>query len=189
MMKAWINPYRAMTSVRNGLGLSVDEQTQIPPRRPLDETSASDPALGKVLGMKPHIAYSWDVDARPLWRCEGIRKRDARQLVALALESGFLRQLLVAALPRQKRRVEHTLQRMTGDAELFAVIGQQIMKGFLAVIDAIFGILFDFADGPIPDTCKLEQPGVKLAFLRYIETKLELSLDHLTPAFDVRCIA
>ncbi len=114
MMKAWINPYRAITSVRNGLGLSVDEQTQIPPRRPLDETSASDPALGKVL---------------------------------------------------------------------------QIMKGFLAVIDAIFGILFDFADGPIPDTCKLEQPGVKLAFLRYIETKLELSLDHLTPAFDVRCIA
>jgi hypothetical protein len=30
---------------------------------------------------------------------------------------------------------------------------------------------------------------VKLAFLRCIETKLELSLDHLTPAFDVRCIA
>src|SRR5215831_4509335 len=65
---------------------------------------------------------------------------------------------------------QHALQRMTGDAELFAVIGQQIMEGFLTVIDAIFGILFDLADGPIPDTCQLEQPGVKLTFLRCSET-------------------
>ena len=94
MLKAWINPYRAMPSVGNGLGLSVDEQTQIPARRPLDETSAFETPCGDVLGMKPHMAYPWDVDTRALWRFEGIRKRDARQLIALAFELGFFASFL-----------------------------------------------------------------------------------------------
>jgi len=79
------------------------------------------------------MAYPWDVDARALWRFEGIRKRHARQLVALAFESGFLGQFLLAPLPRGIGRIQHALQGMTRDTELFAVIGEQSMEGFLAV--------------------------------------------------------
>ncbi len=56
-----------------------------------------------------------------------------------------------------------------------------------AVRDAVFGILFYLVDGPIPDARQLKEPGIELRFLRGIETKLELPLDHLTPAFDFRC--
>jgi hypothetical protein len=40
------------------------------------------------------------------------------------------------------------------------VIGQQIVKGFLAIVDTVLSILFDFSDSPIPDPGKLEQPGI-----------------------------
>jgi hypothetical protein len=83
----------------------------------------------------------------------------------LAFEPGFLRQFLVAPLPCNPSCIQHALQDMTGDTELFAVIGQQIMQGFLAVIDPVMSILFDLAYGPIPDTCKLKQPRMKLVFL------------------------
>ena len=115
--------------------------------------------------MKAHLAYPWEVDAGAIWRFEWIRKRDARQLVALAFEPGLLGQFLVATLPRGIRGVEHALQRMTRDAELFAVIGQQIVKGFLAVIDAVVAILFDLAESPIPHPCELEQPGGEVLLL------------------------
>jgi hypothetical protein len=189
MVKAWINPYCAMSSVRNALRLRVDEQAQIPARRPLNDTAAFDPALRKILSMETDMPYPWNVDARAFWGFEGIRKRDTRQLVALAFEPGFLGQFLVAALPRGIRRVQHALQGMTGDAELFAVIGQQVVKGFLAVIDAVFGILFYFPDSPIPDPGKLEQPGIQMLCLRGIETELQLSLDHATPVSGFQCTA
>ena len=141
-----------------------------------------------ILGMEPHRPYAWDMDTCLLWGFEGIREGNTRQLIPLAFEPWLLGQFFVTALPGSIRRVEHALQRMTGYAELFAMVSQQIMKGFLAVIDAIFGILFDLANGPIPDTCQLKKPGVELQFLRGIETKLELPLDHLIPTFDFRCI-
>ena len=67
--------------------------------------------------------YAWYVDARAIWRFERIRKRDARQFVAVAFQLGLLRQFLVAALPRSIGRIEHALQRMTGDTEFCAMIG------------------------------------------------------------------
>ncbi len=108
-MKAGINAYGSISRMRNALRLSVDEQTEIPPRRPLDDASTFDPALGHVLSVEPHRAYPWDVDARALWRFEGIRKRHARQLVALAFESGFLGQFLLAPLPRGIGRIQPAL--------------------------------------------------------------------------------
>ena len=139
--------------------------------------------------MEPDMADPWDMDARAVRPFEGIRKRNTCQLVALALQSGFLRQFLVAALPGNPGRIQHALQRVTWNTELFAVIGQQIVKGFLAVIDAVLGILLDLADSPIPDSSKLKQPSLKLLFLRRIEAKFQLPLDHLTPVSDFRCIA
>jgi len=186
--KAWINTNRAIARVRNGLRLCVDAEAEIPARGSFDDTATCDPSCGDVLGMEPRRTYTWDVDARALWRFEGIRKRDAGELIALAFESGFLSPFLIATLPRGIRRVQHALQGMTGDTEFFAMTGELIMEGFLAVIDTIPGILLDLTDGPIPDPCKVKQPGVKLAFLRCIETQLELPLDHLTPAFDWQCI-
>jgi hypothetical protein len=55
-------------------------------------------------------------------------------------------------LPGNPGGIEHPLQRMTRNAELFAVIGQQVVKGLLTVIDAVVGIGFDFLNGPVPDT-------------------------------------
>jgi hypothetical protein len=89
-MKAWINAYNPISRVRNALRLRIDEQTEIPTRRSLDDASAFDLALGQVLGMKPHTAYLWNVDARAFGDFEGIRKRNTRQLIALVFESGFL---------------------------------------------------------------------------------------------------
>ncbi len=108
-MKAGINAYGSISRMRNALRLSVDAQTEIPPRRPLDDASTFDPALGHVLSVEPHRAYPWDVDARALWRFEGIREGNARQLVALAFESGFLGQFLLAPLPRGIGRIQHAL--------------------------------------------------------------------------------
>src|SRR6266851_4909155 len=54
MLKAWVNPYRAIASRRNRLGLGVDEETQIPARCSLHNASAFDTTLGKVLRMEPH---------------------------------------------------------------------------------------------------------------------------------------
>lgn len=167
----------------------VDEEAEIPPRSLLDNPATFDPALGEVLSMEPDMSYPWDVDARAFWRFEGIRKRDTRQLVALTFESGFLRQLLGAALPRRVRRVQHTLQGMTRNTELFAMIGQQIVKGFLAVIDAVFGIGFSLADSPIPHACQMPEPVLHGLFLCAVESELELSLNHLIRASDFRCIA
>ena len=63
-MKSGINAYGSISRVGNALRVGVDKQAQIPTRGPLDDTSAFDPALGKVLGMKPHMAYPRNVDAR-----------------------------------------------------------------------------------------------------------------------------
>jgi hypothetical protein len=188
-MEAGINAYRCMASMGNGVGLRIDKETEIPPRRPLHDTATFDPTLGKVLRMEPHMAYAWNVDTLPIGRFEGIRKWNTRQLIALAFEAGLLGEFFVAPLPGNERRVEHALQGMAWDAELFAVIGQKIVEGFLTVIDTVFGILFDFPDSPIPDPAKLEQPGIEVLRLRGIETELELSLDHATPVSDFRCIA
>lgn len=63
------------------------------------------------------------------------------------------------------------------------------MEGFLAVKDAIPGIVLDFPDGPIPDTGQMPQPCLELRLLRVIEAQLQLPLDHLTPVSDSLCIA
>lgn len=175
-------------SGRDGLRLCVDEQTEIPARRPFDDASTFDTPFRNILGMEPHMPDAWDVDTCLRWGFEGIREGNTRQLIPLAFEPWLLGQFLVTTVPGGIRRVEDALQRMTGDAELFAMVSQQIMKGILAVIDAVLGILFDLANGPIPDTGQVKKPGGKLRGLRGIETKLELPLDHLTPAFAVRCI-
>ena len=82
---------------------------------------------------------------------------------------------------------EHALQGMAGDAELFTVVCKEIVEGFWAGRDTVFGILFDLADGPIPDASQLEQPGIELLFLCGTKTKLELPLDHLRLVSGSRC--
>ena len=69
--------------------------------------------------------------------------------IAPPFEFGLFGQFLIAALPGKPGRIQHALQRMARDAEFFAVISQQIMEGFLAVIDAVVGILFDFPDSEV----------------------------------------
>ena len=185
-MKAWVNAYRTMASMWNGVGLRIDKETEIPPRRPLDDAPTFEPSCREVLRMKADMPYPWNVDTCALWSFERIRERDARQLVPLAFEPWLLRQLLRASLPGRMGHVEQALQGVTGDAELFAVIGKQIVEGFWAVIDAVFRILFNLADRPIPDPCQLKEPCMELGFLRSVETKLKLPLDHLTPVSGFR---
>ena len=48
------------------------------------------------------------------------------------------------------------------------------MKGFGCVKDAVFGIEFDLANGPIPNTSQMIEPVSELPFLSGIETELEL---------------
>ncbi len=108
-LKSWVNADGTSIRVWNALGVRVDAQTEIPARRTLADTSVFDPALGKSLRMEADRAEPWDVDAHALWRFEGIRKRHARQLVALAFESGFLGQFLLAPLPRGIGRIQHAL--------------------------------------------------------------------------------
>ena len=139
--------------------------------------------------MEPYISYARDVETGPLWRFEGIRKGNARQLIPVPFEPGVLRQFLVAALPGDICRVQHALQGMTRHPELFAVLRQQIVKGFLAVIATVFGILFDLANRPIPDAREVPQPVSELLCLRCGQTQFELPLDHATPVSDARCIA
>ena len=175
--------------MRDGIGLRVDKEAEIPARRPFDDAPTFEPSCRDALRMKADMPYPWNVDTCAIGSFEGIRKRDARQLVPLAFEPWLLRQLLRAPLPGRMRHVEQALQGMTGNAELFAVVCKQIVEGFWAVIDAVFGILFHLAYRPIPDTSQLEEPRMELPFLGRIETKFQLPLDHLTPASDFRCIA
>ena len=97
-MKAGINAYSPISRVGNMLRWRVNEQAEIPSRRPLDETAAFDPALGKVLGMKPHMPYPWNVDTCASGRGERIREWDARQLVAPTFELGLPGQFLTRLL-------------------------------------------------------------------------------------------
>lgn len=170
-----------------GLGARVDEQAEIPARRPLDDATTFDTALGKVLGVEAHAAYAWKPYPSSLWRLQRIGERNTGELVALAFQPGLLHQFREAALPCDTGRVQHALQGMTGDAQLFAMIRQQIVEGVLGVEDAVFGILLDLANGPVPDARQLEQPGVERLFLRASETKLELTLQHVNGASGFRC--
>lgn len=84
MTKPWINPYRTIASVRNGLRLCVNEQAEIPSRRPLDDASTFDASCGDILRMEPHMAEPWYVETCTIGSFERIRKRDTGELVPLA---------------------------------------------------------------------------------------------------------
>lgn len=189
MQKAGINAYRACANRRNAVRLCVDAQAQIPARGTLDETTPLQPSSREGLLVEAHRTDTWHMNAGPGRGFECIRKRNAAEPIALTFQLRLLRQFLVAALPGTPCRSQHALQRVTGNAELFPVIGQQIVKGFLAVVDTVFGLVFNFPDSPIPDPGKLEQPGIQLLCLRGIEAELELSLDHATPISGFRCTA
>lgn len=187
--KAWINTNVPGPQRRNTVRLCVDAQAQIPARGTLDDTTALELAGRDVLLVKAHRPDAWHMDARPHWRFECIRKGNTRQPVAPSFELRLLGQLLIAPLPGDIRCIQHALQRVAGYAELFPVIGKQVMKRLLTVIDTVFGILLYFSDRPIPDTCQMPKPHIKLVYLPVIEPKLQLSLDHATPVSGFRCIA
>ena len=168
-LKAWINAYLAIRGMRNGLRLCVNEQAEIPARRPLDDPATFEASCREVLGVEPDVPNPWHMDVCAVGSLERIREGDAGQFIAPALEPGLLRQFFIAPLPGCIRGIEHALQRVARDAELFAVVRQQIVEVFLGVIDAVFRILIDFADGPIPHAGELEQPGVKLRFLPSVQ--------------------
>ena len=189
MQKAGINAYRSCPNHRNTVRLCVDAQAQIPARGMLDDTATLEPSRRQSLRVEADRADAWHMDTCSSRRFERIRKRDTAEPIARAFELGFPGQLLRTALPGHPRRIQHTLQGMTRDTKLFAVISQEIMEGFLAVIDTVFGVCFYLAYGPIPHTSKMPQPRIKLVCLRVVEPKLELPLDHLIPVSDSRCIA
>jgi hypothetical protein len=113
---------------------------------------------------------SYEVERVPHWLCiDEEAQIPARSPVddvpTPAFESGLPGRFLRATLPSCIGRVEHTLQRMTGDVELFAMLSKQIVEGFTNILDIVFGIQFDLANGPIPYACELEQPCVELGFL------------------------
>ena len=189
MQKSRINAYCSRANRRNTVRLCVDAQAQIPARGTLDDTAILQPSSGDGLLVESHRTEPWHMDACPSRRFERIRKGNAAEPIALAFELGFLGQFLVAALPGKPGRIQHTLQRMAGNTKLFTMISQQIVKGFLAIVDTVVGILFNFPESPIPDPGKLEQPGIQLLCLRGIEAELELSLDHATPVSGFRCTA
>jgi hypothetical protein len=189
MQKAGINANSPCASNRNHVRLGVYAEAEVPSGRTFDDPTTFQAPRWKVLPMEPHSSHTGHMDTCPGRRFERIRKRNTAKSVAPAFELGLLGQLLIASLPGKIRRIQHALQRVTGDAELFAVVCKQIVEGFLAVIHTVFGILFDFPNGPIPHPCKLEQPGVELFFLRGVETELQLSLDHATPVSGFRCTA
>ena len=189
MQKAWINTNSPCAQRRNTVRLCVDAEAQIPARGTLDDTTALELAQRDVLLVKAHRPDAWHMDACSHWCFERIRKGNAGQSIAPSFELGLLGQFLVAPLPGDPRGIQHALQRMAWYTELFAMIGKQIMKRLLAVIDTVFRILFDLAYGPIPHTCQMPEPRIKLVCLRVIEPELQLSLDHATPVFGFRCIA
>ena len=189
MQKAWIKTNVPCAQRRNTVRLCVDAQAQIPARGTLDETTALELAGRDVLLVKAHRPDAWHMDARPHWRFERIRKGNAGQPVTPSFELGLLGQLLITPLPGNMGRIQYALQRVAGNAELFPMIGKQVMKRLLTVIDTVFRILFDLAYGPIPDTCQMPKPRIKLVCLRVIESELELTLDHATPVSGFRCIA
>jgi hypothetical protein len=163
--EAGVNADRPIRPMRNVLGLCVDEQTQRPARGTLDNAATFDASRRDVLRMHAEMSYPWNVEARPLWVFERIRKRDARQPVAPPFALGLLGQLLIASLPGCLGRIQQSLQRMAGHPELWAVVCQEIGEGFGRVGDTIVPILRDLADSPIPDPCELEPPGLELVCL------------------------
>jgi hypothetical protein len=153
--EAGIKTGLGVPSVRNGLGSRIDKEAQIPARGTFDYASTFEASWGKRLGVKPHMAYARHRDTRPIGGFEGIRQGNTGELISLTFEPGFLGQLFITPLPRCIRGIEYPLQGMTRDAELLAVVSEQIMEGLRRVIDAIFGIQFDLAYRPIPHARKL----------------------------------
>ena len=158
-----------MASLGNGVGLRINEETEIPPGGTLDDAPTLETSCREGLRMKADMPYPWNVDTCAIWHFEGIREGDARQLVPLAFETWLLRQLLIASLPGRMSHVEQALQGMTGNAELFAMIGEEVVEGLGRVVDTIVPVLLDLADSPIPDAGELEQPGGELCFLPCVE--------------------
>ena len=169
MLEAGVNADDALARMRNVLRCGINEEAQIPARCALDEAATFDAPCRDVLSMEPHMTYPRHMNACTLWRFERIREGDTGQFIALAFEPGLLRELFIAPLPGGIGRIEHALQRMTGYADFFPMISEEIAKRFGRVIDAIVRVLLDLADSPIPDAGQLKQPGLKLCFLRRVE--------------------
>src|SRR5262249_24399043 len=189
VQKTGINTYRVRSNHRDTVRLGVNAQAQIPARGTPDNTATLEPSSRDVLLVEAYRADPWHMDACPHGCLECIREGDTAKSIALAFELRLLGQFLVAALPGKPGRIQHALQRMAGNAELCSVIGQQIVKGFLAVVDTVFRILFDFSDRPVLHPGKLEQPDIQVLGLRGSDAELELSLDHATPVSGFRCTA
>ncbi len=181
VMKARINPYLCLAGRGNGLERGVDAEAEIPARGPLHEAAHFEATLWEGLRMKPHAAYSRKANDVADGGLKRIREGNARELVPLPFKSWTLRQFSATALPGAMRIRQHALQRVTGNAKDFPMVGQQITEAFGRVVDAVSCIQLQLANGPIPDTREVPQPVGELALLCDGETELELPLDHATP--------
>jgi hypothetical protein len=133
VMKTRIYPYRTMTDMGNGWGLRVDKEAQIPARRSFDDATTFGTPCRNVLSVESHLTYARHMDARPMRGVAWIREGNARKLISLPFELRALGELVKTPLPGRIRHVEHPLQCMTRDAELFAVVREQIVERFARV--------------------------------------------------------
>ena len=179
----------AMPDMRDSAWLCVDDEAEIPARSALDDTSTLDCSSGNILRVEADTAEPWYMDTWPHWRPKRVWKRNAGQLITLSFEAWSFGDPLKAPLPGYVRRIKHALQGMTWDAELFAMVSKQVSEAGTGIIDAVLRIGFDLSDSPIPHTCQAPEPVLHGLFLRAVEPKLELSLDHATPVSGFRCTA
>ena len=187
--KSWVDPYGRCAKRRNYVRWCVNAETQIPPRGALHDPATLESSWGYLLLVKADRPDAGNMDTCAVRRFECIRKGNAAEPVASSFELRLPRELFIAPLPGDVCGIQHALQGMTRNAQLFAMISQQIMKGLRAVIDTVFGISFNLAYGPIPDASQVPQPRIKLMGLCGSEPQFQLSLDHATPVFGFRCIA
>ena len=144
MQKAWINTNFPCSQRRNTVRMCVNAQAQIPAGSTLDDTTAFELSQRHVLLVKAYRPDAWHMDTCSRRWFERIREGEAGQSIAPSFELGLPGQLLIAPLPGDPRGIQHALQRVAWYAELFAMIGKQVMKRLLAVIDTVFGILLYF---------------------------------------------
>ena len=83
-----------------------------------------------------------------------------------------------ALLPRTVCLQEDALHHVAGDSHPLAVVGHEVDKVKLGMVNFVVGVVLDLLDRPVPQSSEVPKPLVQSGFLALRGSQLESPDDH-----------